>query len=288
MTNDTPTERFDPTGKGSGDNPPAAGKPEDAHTEAISNADVGDGAPTEAFDHRSAGAATAPLGTGLYSATPFGADRLGATQPLGSTPPNDATQVLGANPPTGATQAFTPPTPAGGYGAAGFDTALFGASQGAQAAQPATAAVDAAPTPSHADEKSRGPLIALLIIGAVIAVAATMIIFTLVTRAAGPEVTPGPSVAPSSTPTPTPSSTPEPTPDPEPAPAPEPAPVPEPEPEPEPTETAPPAPPTETTPPTEPPATETPTEPPATEPPPGTDAEPLPLPIAPGGEETPG
>ena len=238
MTNDTPTERFDPTGKGSGDNPPAAGKPEDAHTEAISNADVGDGAPTEAFDHRSTDAATAPLGTGLYSATPFGADKLGATQPLGATPPDDATQLLGATSPTGATQAFTPPTPAGGHGAAGFETALFGTSQ---AAQPATAPVEASPVvPSHADEKSRGPLIALLIIGAVIAVAASMIIFTLVTRADGPMVTPGPSVAPSSTPTPTPTptSTPEPTSEPAPTLTPEPEPVPA-DPEPVPVEPAP-------------------------------------------------
>jgi len=234
MTDDTPTERFDPTGKGSGDTPPAASAPEDAPTETISSADMSDGAPTEAFDHRSAGAATAPLGTGLYSATPFGADRLGRTQPLGATPPDDATQVLGATPPTGATQAFTPPTPAGGYGAPDFDTALYGASR---AAQPATAPIEPAPVaPAHADEKSRGPLIALLIIGAVIAVAATMIIFTLVTRADGPEVTPGPSVAPSSTPTP--SSTPEPTPEPAPAPAPEPEPVPA-DPEPAPVEPAP-------------------------------------------------
>ncbi|MCY7325753.1 MAG: hypothetical protein LH605_06445, partial [Microbacteriaceae bacterium] len=142
MTNDTPTERFDPNGKGSGNNPPAGGTPEDAPTEAISSADIDDGAPTEAINHRSAGAATAPLGTGLYSATPFAADKLGAPQPLGATPPDDATQVLSASPATGATQVFTPPTPAGGNGGAGFETALFGAAGGEQSA---TAPVEAAP-----------------------------------------------------------------------------------------------------------------------------------------------
>ena len=281
MTNDTPTGRFDPTGEGTGDNPPTDGRPEDAPTEAISSANVGDGEPTAAFDHQSGGTATTPLGTGLYSATPFGADKLGATQPLGDTRPDDATQVLGATPSTGATGAFTPPTPAGGYGSAGFDTALFGASR---SAQPATAPVDAAPvTPSHADAKSRGPLIATLIIGAVIAVAATMIIFTIVTRADGPQVAPGPSVAPSSTPTPTPSSTPDPTPTPTPTPEPEPEPTPTPEPEPTPT----PEPEPEPTPEPEPEPTPEPTLEPTLEPTPNeTTPAPSVLPIVPGEDPT--